>query len=176
MVSWTISTTELTVPRLTAREVLTVADFVAIAAQMGARSRVARKSGFVAARQASTTERVLTRWNGEETTNTANPGDFIVANLSHTRSVLRDTDGAANIYVIAFAKFSGLYEAADGANDYGSIYRARGNVAALVLAGGFEIMAPWGEIQRAADGYLINNGGEIYGNAKATFEATYELL
>jgi hypothetical protein len=44
------------------------------------------------------------------------------------------------------------------------------------MPAGFDIMAPWGERQVGEQGYLILNGGEVYGNNTDTFEATYELV
>ena len=47
---------------------------------------------------------------------------------------------------------------------------------AWVLAGGLDIMAPWGERQTIEKGYLLRNGDEIYGNDAKAFRATYEIL
>ena len=162
--------------RLVASDQLTVADFEAIANRFSGRPFRARKLGFVSARKATASEQIVTHWNTEETTNNADPGDYVVANLSPERAVLRDAKGNPNIYVIRAAKFPELYEAAGGDTEYGSIYRARSVVEALYLPGGFEIRAPWGEMQRADSGYLIKSGDEVYGNAKATFEKTYQTF
>lgn len=57
--------------RLEADAILTPADFQAIAAKLDRKPVQARKTGYVAARQAMQREVVETRWDGEETTNTA---------------------------------------------------------------------------------------------------------
>ncbi len=117
---------------------------------------------------------VETRWNGKETTNTARPGDFIVTNLSPQRQPLRDREGHMNVYVIAADKFPALYEPTSETSEHGAIYRAKGVVSALPLPGGFDILAPWGERQTGASGYLLLNGDEVYGSSRDAFEATYE--
>jgi hypothetical protein len=134
----------------------------------------ARKIGYVAARKATDDEVVETRWNGKETTNTARKGDFIVTNLTPERQVLRDADGHANTYVIAADKFPDLYKPTPEKNEFGAVYRAKGVVSALPLAGGFAIVAPWGERQIGASGYLLLNGDEAYGASTEAFDATYE--
>jgi len=137
--------------------------------------RRARKSGFVAARLSRARETVVTLWNGAETTNTAEPGDMIVANLDSAKKVLRDAAGNANIYVILAANFPELYERDSGTTEFGAVYRAKGVVDVLYLPGGFEILAPWGQMQQVDDGYLMRSGNEVYGNNKETFERTYQL-
>jgi hypothetical protein len=37
-------------------------------------------------------------------------------------------------------------------------------------------MAPWGERQTGADGYLLMNGEEVYGAGTDAFEKTYEVV
>lgn len=162
--------------RLIANDQLTPADFAAIAESIKTPPMRARKAGFVSARQATRTERIVTHWNGEETANTAEPGDFIATNLSPERAILRDANGNANTYVIRAGRFAELYEPVTSLIEHGQVYRARGIVEALPLPGGFEILAPWGEMQRADSGYLLKSGTEIYGNATATFEATYRRI
>jgi len=151
-------------------------DFQAIAGKLGRTAIRARKAGYVAARRAQGREVVETRWNGEETRNTAREGDWVVTNLSSHREVLRDSEGHENRYVIAGRRFDELYEPADGKGKGAApdVYRAKGIVSALALDGGFDIVAPWGERQRASAGYLILNGEEVYGNNAETFRATYE--
>ena len=162
--------------RLVAKDQLTAADFAMIAGRFSARPVRVRKTGFVAARRVARTEHVVTHWNGEETANTAEPGDFVATNLSPERKVLRDKAGNANVYVIRAARFPELYEEAGGETEQGPVYQARSVVEALYLPGGFEIIAPWGEVQRADSGYLLKSGDEVYGNAKATFEETYRQI
>ena len=162
--------------RLEADAVLTPADFARIAGELGQSPVRARKIGYVAAREAKVTETVETRWNGKETTNTARPGDFIVTNLTPARQVLRDGEGRENTYVIVAEKFVGLYEPTSESNAFGAIYRAKGVVSALPLPGGLDIVAPWGERQTGASGYLILNGDEVYGSSADAFDATYEVV
>lgn len=151
------------------------AEFDKLAKDLHSFARRARKTGFVAARCASAPELVETRWNGAETTNSAQPGDWIVTNLDANRAPLRDKTGNLNQYVIAAAKFPDLYEPASGASAFGQVYGAKGEVLAIYLSGGFLIKAPWGEMQEADDGYILRNGNEVYGNNKETFERTYEF-
>jgi len=49
-------------------------------------------------------------------------------------------------------------------------------VSALSLPGGFDILAPWGERQTGASGYLLLNGDEVYAASRAAFDATYEVI
>jgi hypothetical protein len=151
-------------------------DFERLAAVMAIQPFRARKIGFVAAHQATAVERVETRWNGKETTNTAQPGDWIVTNLSPKHVPLTDNDGHHNTYVIAAARFPELYEATPVASALGPVFRAKAVVLALHMPDGFDIVAPWGERQQIETGYLILNGTEVYGNHADTFGATYEKV
>jgi hypothetical protein len=160
--------------RLESDAVLTPADFTRIADELGQAPIRARKIGYAAARKATKREVIETRWNGKETTNTARPGDFIVTNLTPERQPLRDDEGQTNVYVIAADKFPALYERTSDKGAHGAIYRAKGIVSALPLPRGFDIVAPWGERQTGASGYLLLNGDEVYGASRAAFEATYE--
>src|SRR5262245_38253290 len=96
--------------RLEADAQLRPSDFSAIAGQLHLEPLRARKIGYVAARQARRRETVETHWNGTETTNTAQVGDWIVTSLSPQQQVLRDAQGSVNTYVIAADRFPGLYE------------------------------------------------------------------
>ena len=58
----------------------------------------------------------------------------------------------------------------------GAIYKAKGEVQALLFSGGFELVAPWGEPQQGPEGYLLLNGDEVYGNNRATFDTSYEIV
>lgn len=160
--------------RVEADTVLTPDEFQRIARDLIRPVVRARKVGYVAARPAGDGETVETHWNGKETTNTARAGDWVVTNLSPLREPLRDRAGNVDIYVIAADRFAGLYEPTDERTELGALYRARGFVDAISLPGGFDIAAPWGERQQAPSGYLILNGGEVYGNNAETFAATYE--
>jgi hypothetical protein len=164
--------------RLVADSVLTADDFNSIAAALGQSPFVARKTGFVLAREAVLTEAVSTQWNGIESRDVAAPGDFIVTNLTADRQIVRDASGHPNTYVVRAGKFASLYEAAlttaAAPAPMDTLHRARGRVDALSFSGGFDIAAPWGERQVGPVGYLLRNGDDIYGNHKDTFEATYE--
>jgi hypothetical protein len=162
--------------RLRADAVLTAGDFARIAEELGQTSVRARKIGYVAACKATSDETVETRSNGKETTNIARPGDFIVTNLSPQRQPLVDREGHMNVYVIAAERFAGLYESTSETSEHGAIYRAKGVVFALPLPGGLDILAPWGERQRADDGYLLLNGDEVYASSRDAFDATYEAV
>lgn len=160
--------------RLVAPAKLKPSDFAKIATALGTKAFRATKTGFVAARIAHHREHIETRWDGKETEAMAEPGDAIVSNVSPDRQILRDAEGHANTYVIRREKFPELYEPDGTTCDLGDIFRSKVTVKALYLPGGFELMAPWGQMQRADDGYLIQNGNEVYGNNKVTFDLTYE--
>jgi hypothetical protein len=160
--------------RVEADTVLTADEFQRIARDLIRPVVRARKVGYVAARPAGEGEAVETHWNGKETTNTAHAGDWVVTNLSPQGEPLRDRAGNMDVYVIAADRFASLYQPTGERTELGAIYRASGVVDAIRLPGGFDIAAPWGERQQAPSGYLILNGGEVYGNNAETFAATYE--
>jgi hypothetical protein len=162
--------------RLIAPSMLSPADFRRVADRLGRRPITARKIGYVAARRAERTEKIDTCWEGRESQNTAQPGDWMVTNLSPQRSVLRDSNGHHNTYVIKAENFPRLYELTRGHNEFGQIFKAKGTIEAVFLSGGFDVLAPWGQKQTAAAGYLVLNGEEVYGNNAQTFKATYEIL
>lgn len=163
---------------LAASRTLDADAFRAIAAEMEVRPIRARKIGCIAARRATMREHVQTVWNGKETESSAAVGDWIVTALAANGEPLLDSTGHANIYVIKAGRFPDLYEAAEpvASTANGDIYRPRGVVEALRLRGGFEIAAPWGEMQRAPDGWLVLNGRDVYGNQAETFAATYAIV
>lgn len=160
--------------RVTSDAKLEPADFNRIAADLGAIAKRARKTGLIAARQTQSSVRVETRWNGKESEIMAQPGDWIVTSLSKSGEILRDGEGNENSYAIKDAKFASLYAPTGKETEFGKVYRPTGEVLALYFSGGFDIVAPWGERQRAKAGYLLLNGNEVYGNNKETFEATYD--
>jgi len=162
--------------RVVAEGALGETEFRKIAADLAVSPRRARKTGLVAARKAVGGEHVETRWDGKETEARAAAGDWIVTALGADFAPLRDDDGHKNVYVIKADRFPELYEPAGRTTPDGAIFRPKGVVEAIRVTGGFEIQAPWGETQRAADGWLLLNGGEVYGNHRDTFVATYELL
>lgn len=160
--------------RVTSDTTLTPEDFNAIVGQLDTHPFLARKSGLIAASACDTPTPVETRWNGRETTNLAQPGDFIATTLDKSGAPLTDAEGQRNRYVITKDKFASLYEPAGVHPSWGALYSARSAVTAVYLTGGFEIHAPWGEAQRADRGYLVLNGTDVYGNNADTFEASYE--
>jgi hypothetical protein len=163
-------------PRLESQTKLTRADFDAIARTLEITPLRARRIGYVAAKRAERREVVETHWNGTETTNTAEPGDWIVTSLSPRQEPLRDRNGSLNTYVIPAERFPGLYQPAGLRNQHGAVYRAKGNaVLALPLRGGFNILAPWGNQQLVASGYLLLNGDEVTGISRDVFAITYKV-
>jgi len=91
----------------------------------------------------------------------------------HAHCIITDP---ANRYVIAADKFADLYQSTGESNEHGTVYKAKGVVSAIALPGGFDIAAPWGERQTSANGYLVCNGGEVYGVSRDAFEATYGVV
>ena len=162
--------------RVIAETALDANEFQQIAADLGVVPRRARKTGLVAARKAVGDEPVETRWNGKETEARATTGDWIATTLDANLAPLRDDEGHKNVYVIKAARFPELYEPTGQTTPDGAIYRSKGLVEAIRVTGGFEIRAPWGETQRASNGWLLLNGGEVYGNHRDTFAATYEFI
>jgi hypothetical protein len=162
--------------RLRSSAMLAEHDFREIAKAIGANPVKARKIGFVAGHKADQRERVDTFWNGKETTNTAQRGDWIVTNVSPSGQPLRDKNGTLNRYVIKSEAFANLYEPAAGESELGPIFKSKSVVQAIHLPGGFDILAPWGEQQTAPAGYILLNGGEVYGNNEETFAQTYEVI
>ncbi len=161
--------------RLVADAMLTADDFRAIADQLKMPAAVARKTGLVAAHPARNRETIETHWNGKETQAVAEPGDLIATTLADDGLAMRDAAGGINSYVIKPAKFAELYASTGRHSAFGEVYAATGQVETLFLPGGFEIVAPWGELQRGDAGYLILNGSEVYGNHRDVFEAAYKL-
>src|SRR5262249_1345698 len=149
--------------------------FEAIARELGQVFHQAVKVGLVTARKAETRQTIKTHTVGHETTNTANVGDWIVTNMTPGGKPLRNAKGQLDTYVIKAESFERLYDAAGRQSELGPLYSPRSTVAALELPGSFDIMAPWKERQRAASGYLIRNGDEVYGVEKSIFHRTYDL-
>lgn len=154
----------------------TPAEFEAAAKRFGRPIGRFRKIAPVGARRARRRQTVETRWDGRETNNVAAPGDWIVTALTPAGAPLKDSAGALNRYVLSPERFAALYRRGRGSGAYGAVFRPVGEVRAFYLAGGFDIEAPWGARQRAARGYLLRNGDEVYGNHADTFVATYRRL
>jgi predicted acylesterase/phospholipase RssA len=161
--------------RLTSTEPLAPSEFDALSNQLSLTPMPAQKIGFVAARQAELVQKIDTHYEGYETTNTANVGDWIVTNMTPGGKALRDASGRLNTYVITADAFERLYEATEGKSEFGHLYSAKGTVLALKLPGSFDILAPWKERQKGKAGYLIRNGEEIYGIEKSVFHRTYDI-
>jgi predicted acylesterase/phospholipase RssA len=157
-------------------EILTPSDFNAIARQLAVEPIVAQKIGFVAARKADQVEQIETRFEGHETKNTANVGDWVVTNMTPHRKPLRDAGGRLNTYVITAETFERLYQAVGHQMEFGALHTAIGTVSTIELPGGFNLLAPWKEPQKDRTGYLIRNGDEVYGIEKSAFHRTYDLL
>ncbi|HJZ29912.1 MAG TPA: hypothetical protein VKF35_02360, partial [Hyphomicrobiaceae bacterium] len=68
--------------RLKSTEQLSAEDFQRVAAELASKPIKARKVGRVAARRSEARTRVETRWDGKESENVAEPGDWIVTSLS----------------------------------------------------------------------------------------------
>lgn len=162
--------------RLVSTTKLTDVDFRRVAERIGSKPFKARKIGFVAARKAEQEETIDTWLDGKETTATAQPGDWVVTNLSPDSEILRDKDGRENTYVIKAETFPNIYDSLDGGNQFGQFFKSKNVVDAIYLSGGFDVLAPWGQKQTAEVGYLLSDGRDVYGNNAQTFEATYEIM
>jgi hypothetical protein len=157
-----------------ASEKLTRNDFDDIARDLGLQARAYWKNAPVSARQVTAEQKVVTKWEGELTENTAKPGAWIATNLDPHGRVLRDRKGNPNQYVIQDVRFAELYEKTIGETEYGAIYCPKTNVDALDIPGSLDIIAPWGERQTLKTAYLLRNGDEVYGITRPTFKKTYE--
>jgi hypothetical protein len=163
-------------PRLVATDRLERVDFEDIAEALRAEVTTARKTGFVAGRLAEQDERVAARWQGADRSSLARKGDWIVTNLSPAREVVTDRDGNPDLYVIKSETFPLLYERAEGESEHGALFASTSVLDVIELAGGFDIVAPWGERQMAEEGYLVMNGRDVYGIEAGAFKASYEML
>ncbi|NJM55241.1 MAG: hypothetical protein HC841_04405 [Verrucomicrobiae bacterium] len=101
---------------------------------------------------------------------------MIVTSLDAAGAPLIDSAGNKNVYVIEKPRFDQLYQPLGQVSGDGDIHRAVGTVQVIRLEHGFDIVAPWGERQTAASGYLLANGDDVYGNNAETFEKTYEFF
>lgn len=174
--------------RLVSDTKLTPEEFREIAAVIGGGPPIrARKLGHLAAYRADDQHRVPTQWQDEDTVNIAEPGDWIVIRLNK-EGTAPDTDdnGKINTYVVkddAFMRSNrrvGELEIRhpmiypDRALP---VFQGTATVDALYFSGGVDIIAPWGQRQSFGEAaYLLLNRDEVYGNAKASFEADYEVL
>jgi len=108
-------------------------------------------------------QQVVTKINGiEETQNVARLGDHII------------TGGSGERYVMRPAEFKRLYEL-DGGRP--ARYRSKSRVRALRLTENVEIVAPWGEKQRALKGGVVvqrvGRPQDVYLIEKRAFRETY---
>ena len=159
------------------RSPLSAADFFQITRLTGGYT-VLRKVGFAAAVVADKATRVVTYRKGKETDAIAQPGDYIVTNLSpETRMPLLSNDGHPDQYVIRAGRFDDLYEDYGRKNAaYGRVYKAKSIVKAIYFPNGFDICPPWGGSQVADSGYLFLNGSEVYGCEAEACEQTYQVV
>ena len=142
------------------------------------------------ARKATEEEVITTVVDGKkETVNTANKGDYIVANLTSSKEH----------YVVSKDKFPTLYSFSkaldtnedDNDNNHWDEYLPKGQVQAVevdetvlsllaVETTPFEVEAAWGETQRVERGdYLVSplpQLDEVYRIAKSSFLDTYQLV
>lgn len=162
--------------RFVSHSPLSKCDFLELAQVSGIPLLKARKIGLVSARPLKKAQRIITLWNGQETVNQGKSGDVVVTNLDTSGQPIRDSLGNRNIYIIDANRFPQLYEPVGPSTRRRQVHRPKSVVQALKLEGGFDIVAPWGERQRADSGYLILNGEEVYGNHTETFERTYEVI
>lgn len=166
-------------PRVTSTACLDADQFAMLALELGVAIVRARKTAPISARRATSPEHIETRWNGKESEADAQAGDWVVTALAADRRRLIDSDGYRNVYVITGDRFFELYAPLEdqAAPTGGDLYRPTSVVEAIRLTGGFEIVAPWGAVQRADDGWLLlRSGRDVYGNHRDTFAATYEII
>jgi hypothetical protein len=145
-----------------------------------AKGQLFQKYKQVLARKAETEEEVLTVTSeGIETTNTAQPGDFIVQNPTE----------AKECYVIKAEKFPKRYELLDSNQDSEwKTYSPIGKVFAIELTPElsramsldlpFEFMAAWGSPMTAdAEDFLVcpPDYSEIYKIGNQEFHETYQI-
>ena len=127
------------------------------------------------ATEATARTTVVTRYEGEETTNVAEIGDMIVVNRDKDGEILKDKRGRENTYVIRAGHFPELYEEFEH-RKHGRLFKPREAVQAdaIYLSGGFDIVPPWGTRQKADRGYLVSKSREVYGVQEDAFDKTYE--
>ena len=159
--------------RLTADALLTSDDFDMIARQLathGLKVFRARKIGHVCARQIPSQTAPPDDAAGQRGT----IGDWLVTNMSKDCRVIRKGDGRPDTYVIPKDKFTILYRRDTGLAEFGEVYAPISIVDAVELPGGLDIVASWGDRQRFTAGFLLRNGGEVYGADTPTFSSTFE--
>jgi hypothetical protein len=164
--------------RLKSDAKLTPEDFDAIAKQLGTKPERARKFGIVAACMVRDAMTFDTVWASEKTKSEAVPGDWIVTNFGRDGKPITDRNDQVNQYVIKADRFPQLYKRIAGETEYGPRFQAREEteVYGIRFSGGIDILAPWGERQSVASGYLLRNGDEVYANEARSFEKTYEIV
>jgi hypothetical protein len=115
---------------------------------------------------------------GEETTNTAEMGDYIVQNQTSAREW----------YIVSKSKFQDRYEWVSDLDEDLARYKPKGKVMAIALSkellsdlnypSTFHFEAPWGEAQVAHQGDLMvtpPDYSEVYRIGKKEFAETYNL-
>lgn len=178
-------------PRLIAKEKITANEFDEIASaleEFGVTPYRARKVGFIAVRVAEKPEPVFTKYYGQETKNTAMPGDWIAVNMDHAfgRSegspdahLVQDDHGNMDRYVIKRPDMKANYRPTGKTSSQGAVYEAikpEGTADVIHLRAGFDILASWGERQVRPSGVLIRKNGEVYGIYDRAFDKTYERV
>lgn len=138
-----------------------------------------QKFRTIQARIAKEAEEIITVLDDiKETSNTANAGDYIVKNLTHSEET----------YIVPREKFPKLYTFSKTLDDTWSEYQPKGRVQALAVTpellsrlkqtSPFSIVAPWGEKQRVEiNDYLVTplpNQNEIYRVSHSAFKDTYQ--
>jgi len=127
--------------------------------------RLARKCARVRARQAAHAEEVTSVMEDgfHETSNTAQPGDYVVHNPT------------GEAYVTARDEFEKRYRQTEQPNVYEPISPP---VRVVELGENVSIEAPWGEEMRIKAGgvLVIKDSGEIYGIQREEFQKTYEYV
>ena len=101
----------------------------------------------------------------KETTNVANPGDWIVTNPGGER------------YIVPAEKFVKKYEPAVELGE-GWFKPTGGNQSFIQIDADMDILASWGEVQHLKKGAYLNvtNLNDIYGVAEQEFHDTYKLV
>lgn len=138
--------------------------------------REARKVLPVRARRAETAEVIHAHGaDGPQSSDTAEPGDWIVTKLDAAAVPVRNAQGHLDQWPIKSDRFPQLYDHTP-TPDAPDLYRPKGAVEALRFEGGLEIVAASGQHQSIRSGYLVRNGHDVYGIDATTFHDTYAVV
>ncbi len=151
-------------PLLKSDHPLTSLDVRRISERLGIQRQRARKRGLVAARRTDIAA--------------SGTGDWLVTALDDSGHAIRDRDGRKQTSVIAAERFAALYGPASRrlATEDGDLFERRGILEALRLPGAFDVVAPWGERQQGARGWLLLDGGEVSAITDELFSDGYIVL